>query len=202
MCCLFLFFVHQVFVGDALNFLATFSLFYLYGLAVLPLSYCYSWIFENHASAQIGIAALHFLTGESTLFWGLLPFSLSLCLHSFALAFSLSSFCSLFPLSFVSILSLLFSNSRSSSPILLTILCALLSPLLIGRQLFPCTHGEDGDRLPAGIDSFFLSLFLYLSLAFSLLFLLSAFSFSLFVACFLVFLRSTRFLLHCGLPLG
>ena len=51
------------FVGTVENFSATFLLLLLYGLACTPLSYCYSFLFDNYTSAQVGIVGLHFLTG-------------------------------------------------------------------------------------------------------------------------------------------
>ena len=51
------------FVGSVENFSATFLLLLLYGLACTPLSYCYSYLFDNFTSAQVGIVGLHFLTG-------------------------------------------------------------------------------------------------------------------------------------------
>ena len=51
------------FVGTVENFSATFLLLLLYGLACTPISYCYSFLFDNFTSAQVGIVGLHFLTG-------------------------------------------------------------------------------------------------------------------------------------------
>ena len=51
------------FVGTVDNFCATFLLLLLYGLACTPLSYCYSFLFNDYTSAQVGIVGLHFLTG-------------------------------------------------------------------------------------------------------------------------------------------
>ena len=51
------------FVGSVSSFLATFLLLLLYGLACTPLSYVYSFLFDNYTSAQVGIVGLHFLSG-------------------------------------------------------------------------------------------------------------------------------------------
>ena len=37
--------------------------FFLFGFAVIPLSYLYSLMFELHTSAQIGVMSLNFVTG-------------------------------------------------------------------------------------------------------------------------------------------
>ena len=51
------------FVGSVSVASATFLLFFTYGVAVLPLSYAYSFLFNKPSDAQIGIAAINFLTG-------------------------------------------------------------------------------------------------------------------------------------------
>jgi len=51
------------FTGSTDRTLATFTLLLSYGLAVIPLSYVYSFMFDSHSSAQVGIASLHFVTG-------------------------------------------------------------------------------------------------------------------------------------------
>eukprot|EP00658_Telonema_sp_P-2_P080787 TRINITY_DN8110_c0_g1_i15.p1 TRINITY_DN8110_c0_g1~~TRINITY_DN8110_c0_g1_i15.p1 ORF type:complete len:1065 (-),score=233.23 TRINITY_DN8110_c0_g1_i15:75-3269(-) len=42
------------------------ALLALYGLASIPLAYCYSFMFKTHASSQIGIATINFCTGWVT----------------------------------------------------------------------------------------------------------------------------------------
>ena len=54
---------HPQFAGSFEAISATFLLFFQYGLAAIPLSYCYSFCFGNYTSAQVGIAGLNFLTG-------------------------------------------------------------------------------------------------------------------------------------------
>jgi ATP-binding cassette subfamily A (ABC1) protein 3 len=61
--CVFLAYGNAQFVGTTTSALGTFTLLIFYGLAAVPLSYCYSYIFENHTSAQVGIAGLHFVFG-------------------------------------------------------------------------------------------------------------------------------------------
>jgi hypothetical protein len=56
-------FSNEQFTGTFSAFAATFLLFFQYGLAAIPLSYCYSFCFGNYTSAQVGIAGLNFLTG-------------------------------------------------------------------------------------------------------------------------------------------
>ena len=51
------------FAGDAETTLGTYTLIVLYGLASLPLSYCYSFLFSSHTSAQVGVTGLHFIAG-------------------------------------------------------------------------------------------------------------------------------------------
>ena len=52
-----------IFVGDAESAMAVFLLTFLYGLSSIPLSYIYSFAFENHSSGQISIMAINFMTG-------------------------------------------------------------------------------------------------------------------------------------------
>jgi ATP-binding cassette subfamily A (ABC1) protein 1 len=54
---------NELFVGSTETSAATFLNFWLYGLSVLPLCYCYSFAFDNHSNAQVVIAALNFLAG-------------------------------------------------------------------------------------------------------------------------------------------
>lgn len=56
-------FQNQQLTGTFASFSATLLLFLLYGLAAIPLSYCYSFAFGNYTSAQVGIAGLNFVTG-------------------------------------------------------------------------------------------------------------------------------------------
>jgi ABC-type multidrug transport system ATPase subunit len=51
------------FIGDSSAAGCTFLLFFLYGLAVLPMAYCMSLLFSNPTSAQVGIAGILFLLG-------------------------------------------------------------------------------------------------------------------------------------------
>ena len=53
----------RVFIGSDDSSLATFLLLYLYGMSAIPLSYIYSFAFENHSTAQISIMGLNFITG-------------------------------------------------------------------------------------------------------------------------------------------
>eukprot|EP00898_Chlorokybus_atmophyticus_P008904 jgi/Chlat1/9014/Chrsp94S08294 len=39
------------------------ALLVFYGLAVIPLSYCYSFAFQSHSAAQVAISGLHFIAG-------------------------------------------------------------------------------------------------------------------------------------------
>jgi ATP-binding cassette subfamily A (ABC1) protein 3 len=59
----FLAYGNAEFVGTSEMVGATFLLLVMYGLSVLPLSYCLSFAFDNSTSAQIAIASFHFLTG-------------------------------------------------------------------------------------------------------------------------------------------
>ena len=54
------------YVGDAQQAAATFALLVLYGLAAIPQVYCYSFLFENHSSAQIAIMVLNLIAGFVT----------------------------------------------------------------------------------------------------------------------------------------
>jgi ABC-type multidrug transport system ATPase subunit len=51
------------FVGSAAQGLASFLVVWLYGFAAIPLSYCYTWLFDSHATAQIGIIIFNLVTG-------------------------------------------------------------------------------------------------------------------------------------------
>jgi len=51
------------FVGDSVYFSATLSLFTLFGAATIPLSYCYSFMFESPSSCLLGITSMHFMSG-------------------------------------------------------------------------------------------------------------------------------------------
>jgi len=59
----FLAYQNESFTGDSATTFATFLLFLLYGLAVVPLAYCLSFMFTNHTAAQVGISALLFVLG-------------------------------------------------------------------------------------------------------------------------------------------
>ena len=54
------------YVGDAEQAAATLLLLLLYGLASLPMVYCYSFLFESHATAQIVIMVLNLIAGFVT----------------------------------------------------------------------------------------------------------------------------------------
>ena len=67
-CVMIAFFIYggaasSVFVSDVENSLAVFFLLVLYGASSLPLSYIYSFAFENHSTAQINVMTIHFVTG-------------------------------------------------------------------------------------------------------------------------------------------
>lgn len=64
-CCMIVFFLYESpqFSGTAAQAWGTFYLLFLYGLAVIPMSYCYSFLFTNHSSAQVGVTVLHFVAG-------------------------------------------------------------------------------------------------------------------------------------------
>lgn len=51
------------FVGSWSKAGATLSVLMSFGASVIPLTYCYSFGFLNHANAQVAIAGIHFLTG-------------------------------------------------------------------------------------------------------------------------------------------
>ena len=53
----------EVFVGDFESFCCSFLLLFGYGLSVLPFSYLFSRMFDNHSSAQIAIICIIFITG-------------------------------------------------------------------------------------------------------------------------------------------
>ncbi|KAL3693440.1 hypothetical protein R1sor_007091 [Riccia sorocarpa] len=57
----------EAFIGSWTKAGAVFALLICFGLSVLPLSYCYSFGFTSHASAQVAIAGIHFVTGFITL---------------------------------------------------------------------------------------------------------------------------------------
>jgi hypothetical protein len=59
----FICYQNDSFTGDSGTTFATFLLFFLYGLAVIPLAYALSFIFNNHTAAQVGIASLLFILG-------------------------------------------------------------------------------------------------------------------------------------------
>ena len=56
-------FQSDAFVGSTEQTWATFLVMLCYGLAAIPLSYCYSFLFSSHSSAQIGICGLNFVSG-------------------------------------------------------------------------------------------------------------------------------------------
>eukprot|EP00850_Spirogloea_muscicola_P017011 SM000142S00525 [mRNA] locus=s142:89468:101029:- [translate_table: standard] len=56
----------SAFVGTLSKSIAVLSLLTSFGLSVIPLSYCYSFGFSNHSSAQVAIAGLHFVSGFVT----------------------------------------------------------------------------------------------------------------------------------------
>ena len=56
-------FQSDAFVGSTEQAWATFLVMLCYGLAAIPLSYCYSFLFSSHSSAQIGICGLNFVSG-------------------------------------------------------------------------------------------------------------------------------------------
>ncbi|KAG0616755.1 hypothetical protein M758_5G140000 [Ceratodon purpureus] len=53
----------QSFTGSWAKASAAVALLIAFGLAVVPLTYCYSFAFSNHANAQVAIAGLHLITG-------------------------------------------------------------------------------------------------------------------------------------------
>jgi len=65
-CCVLIVFVafdNEVFTGTTETTECTFMVFFMYGLSVIPLSYCYTFLFEDPSSAQIGISLINFITG-------------------------------------------------------------------------------------------------------------------------------------------
>ena len=52
---IFLLYNEPSFVGTGEQALALFAVFVMYGLSVLPLVYCYSFMFDNATTAQISI---------------------------------------------------------------------------------------------------------------------------------------------------
>ncbi|KAL2633831.1 hypothetical protein R1flu_005310 [Riccia fluitans] len=63
----FMIYRDEAFIGSWTKAGAVFALLICFGLSVLPLSYCYSFGFTSHASAQVAIAGIHFVTGFITL---------------------------------------------------------------------------------------------------------------------------------------
>ena len=63
--CMILFAIFQidVLIGTSDKAFGIFLLLILYGLAVTPLSFVYSFLFESHAAAQVAIACANFVTG-------------------------------------------------------------------------------------------------------------------------------------------
>ena len=53
----------QLFISSSEGAFCVFLLLFCYGLAVLPLCYLYSMLFENHSTAQISIMAINFASG-------------------------------------------------------------------------------------------------------------------------------------------
>jgi len=53
----------STFVNNISSTFAVLVLLLSYGLAVIPLSYLYSFAFENFSTAQISITVVHFITG-------------------------------------------------------------------------------------------------------------------------------------------
>ena len=53
----------EVFISTTEASTCVFLLIYLYGAASIPLSYIYSFFFENYSTAQISIMAINFVTG-------------------------------------------------------------------------------------------------------------------------------------------
>eukprot|EP00850_Spirogloea_muscicola_P023272 SM000343S12828 [mRNA] locus=s343:29457:40992:- [translate_table: standard] len=62
----FVLYQDSAFVGTFFKSIAVLSLLTSFGLSVIPLSYCYSFGFSNHSSAQVAIAGLHFVSGFVT----------------------------------------------------------------------------------------------------------------------------------------
>eukprot|EP00736_Rhodelphis_marinus_P014162 Rmarinus@m.10137 len=61
--CLYYIYGNDELIGSSESATLTFLLHILYGASALPLSYCYSFLFSSHSAAQVGVAALNFLTG-------------------------------------------------------------------------------------------------------------------------------------------
>nr|XP_024376526.1 ATP-binding cassette sub-family A member 1-like isoform X3 [Physcomitrium patens]XP_024376527.1 ATP-binding cassette sub-family A member 1-like isoform X3 [Physcomitrium patens] len=57
----------QSFTGSWAKASAAIALLIAFGLAVVPLTYCYSFAFSNHANAQVAIAGIHLITGFGAL---------------------------------------------------------------------------------------------------------------------------------------
>ncbi|CAM6001577.1 unnamed protein product [Sphagnum balticum] len=53
----------QSFIGSWTKVGAVLALLMSFGASVIPLTYCYSFAFSNHANAQVAIAGIHFVTG-------------------------------------------------------------------------------------------------------------------------------------------
>ena len=53
----------STYVNNFSSVFAVFLLLMMYGLAVIPLSYIYSFLFDNYSTAQISITVIHFITG-------------------------------------------------------------------------------------------------------------------------------------------
>jgi ABC-type multidrug transport system ATPase subunit len=51
------------FVHNSEAVLVSLALMVTYGLSAIPQSYCYSFLFDSHSSAQVGIVAFNFVTG-------------------------------------------------------------------------------------------------------------------------------------------
>jgi hypothetical protein len=60
---IFLAYDNASFVGSGELTAATFLLFFLYGLAAIPLAYLLSFLFDSHTSSQLGIAGINFVCG-------------------------------------------------------------------------------------------------------------------------------------------
>ena len=59
----FLAYGDNIYVENSDSFVGCAILLLLYGYSSIPLSYVYSYYFENHSTAQIGIATANFVTG-------------------------------------------------------------------------------------------------------------------------------------------
>jgi hypothetical protein len=51
----------QTFTGSCAKASAAIALLIAFGLAVVPLTYCYAFAFSNHANAQVLTASVHLL---------------------------------------------------------------------------------------------------------------------------------------------